>query len=134
MVMKSAGWQLTYKQARQWLKSHSLDPEDMDEPELPDAVGKMLTGIGIPNTTVDPIPVDYPRRGDVAIIILCRISKEDMRSTVPYYTKIREEDADREVKKRILEHSGFKDEDLPWVTAVDPFQASGWRRQETGDA
>jgi DNA-directed RNA polymerase subunit H (RpoH/RPB5) len=34
---------------------------------------------------------------------------------------VRELDADREVKKQVLEESGLKDEDLPWVTVADPF-------------
>ena len=34
---------------------------------------------------------------------------------------MREVDADREVKKQVLEETGLTDEDMPWVTVVDPF-------------
>ncbi|KAG1815053.1 uncharacterized protein BJ212DRAFT_1273360 [Suillus subaureus] len=55
------------------------------------------------------------------VIVLARRRREDPKSTVSHFYRVRELDADREVKKRVLEESGLNDEDLPWVTVVDPF-------------
>lgn len=55
------------------------------------------------------------------IVVLVRRRGEDPKSTVSRFYRVRELDADREVKKQVSEESGLNDEDLPWVTVAHPF-------------
>ncbi|KAG2130257.1 hypothetical protein DEU56DRAFT_740764 [Suillus clintonianus] len=67
------------------------------------------------------VPTDYPRGSCQPVIILARTQREDPESTVVHFSRFMELDADRDVKKQVMEESGLNDEDLPWVTIADPY-------------
>jgi hypothetical protein len=62
------------------------------------------------------------------IVVLARRHGEDPKSTVSRFCRVRELDADREVKKQVSEERGLNDEDLPWVTVAHPFSNADSKR------
>ncbi|KAG2120440.1 uncharacterized protein F5147DRAFT_646948 [Suillus discolor] len=105
MVLKIAGWVFSFEQARAWLKK-----QDHPYQHSPDEF--LATELNFwfrEKNRLSPV------------IVLARRRREDPKSTVSRFYRVRELDADREVKKQVLEESGLNDEDLPWVTVADPF-------------
>jgi hypothetical protein len=120
MVFKIAGWVLSFEQVRTWLekqghKHHHL-PDDSLMTELNDWFEERNM-----DQFLWAVCTDYPRGSMKAVMVLVRRHREDPKSTVSYYYRVRETDTDPQVKKQVLEESGLADEDLPWVTVADPF-------------
>ncbi|KAG1863047.1 hypothetical protein F4604DRAFT_1657379 [Suillus subluteus] len=119
MVFKVAGWIISFEQARTWFDRQGYKN---------DHFGDELVGITLNRWFKErhieylwAIVTDYPRGSLQPVIVLVRRHREDPKSTVSYYYRVRELDADREVKKQVMEETGLNDEDLPWVTIADPF-------------
>ncbi|KAG1747765.1 uncharacterized protein EDB91DRAFT_1079489 [Suillus paluster] len=57
----------------------------------------------------------------IHVIIITRRQRENPDSTVTNYSGFDEEPADHTVKEKIMAGSGSTDEEIPWITVVDPF-------------
>ncbi|KAG1863028.1 hypothetical protein F4604DRAFT_1718125 [Suillus subluteus] len=119
MVLKIAGWVFSFEQVRAWLKK-----QDNPYQHSPDEFLATELNFWFKERNIDylwAVGTDYPRGSMQPVVVLARRRREDPKSTVSHFYRVRELDADREVKKHLLEESGLNDEDLPWVTVVDPF-------------
>ncbi|KAG1779335.1 hypothetical protein EV702DRAFT_96506 [Suillus placidus] len=119
MVFKIAGWVFSFEQVRAW-----LEKQGQQHQHLPDEFLATDLNYWFKERNIDylwAVGTDYPRGSLQPVIVLVRRRREDPKSTVFRFYCVRELDADREVKKQVLEESGLNDEDLPWVTVADPF-------------
>jgi len=119
MVFKIAGWVFSFEQVRTW-----LEKQGQKHQHLPDEFLATDLNYWFKERDIDylwAVGTDYPRGSLQPVIVLVRRRREDPKSTVFRFYHVRELDADREVKKQVLEESGLNDEDLPWVTVADPF-------------
>jgi hypothetical protein len=119
MVFKVAGWIISFEQVRTWFDRQGFKHDHFGD----EFVGVTLND-WFKERNIDylwAIVTDLPRGSAQPVIVLVRRRREDPKSTVSYYYRVRELDADREVKKQVMEETGLNDEDLPWVTIPDPF-------------
>ncbi|KAL6308594.1 hypothetical protein BKA93DRAFT_521053 [Sparassis latifolia] len=119
MVLRIAGWVLTFDQVRTWLELGRRDCKNLEPYELSGALDDWLLERKIEDMT--PIPTDYPHGSKQPVIILTTRYYQDPTATVAHWKRFMERDVDREIKRRVLEETEFKDDDLRWVTVVDPF-------------
>ncbi|KAL6308553.1 hypothetical protein BKA93DRAFT_866543 [Sparassis latifolia] len=119
MVLRIGGWVLTYHQVRTWLELGGQDTKNLKLYELSGALEDWFKERQIEDMT--PIPTDYPHGTKKPVVILATRYYQDPAATVTHYTLFVERDFEREVKRRVLDETGFKDDDLRWVTVIDPF-------------
>ncbi|KAG1795410.1 uncharacterized protein HD556DRAFT_1365284 [Suillus plorans] len=119
MVFKIAGWIISFEQARTWFDGQEYKHDHFGDDFVGIALNRWFEERDIDYLWA--VVTDYPRGSRHAVIVLVRRRREDPKSTVSHYYRVRELDADREVKKQVMEETGLSDEDLPWVTVVDPF-------------
>ncbi|KAL6308549.1 hypothetical protein BKA93DRAFT_518936 [Sparassis latifolia] len=119
MVLRIGGWVLTYDQVRTWLELGEQDSKNLEFYELSGALKDWFRERQIEDMV--PIPTDYPHGTKQPVIILATRYYQDPAATVTHYTLFAERDFEREVKRRVLEETGFKDDDLRWVTVIDPY-------------
>ncbi|GBE82901.1 hypothetical protein SCP_0412880 [Sparassis crispa] len=119
MVLRIGGWVLTYDQVRTWLEVGGRDSKNLEFYELSGALKDWFRERQIEDMV--PIPTDYPHGTKQPVIILATRYYQDPAATVTHYTLFAERDFEREVKRRVLEETGFKDDDLRWVTVIDPY-------------
>ncbi|GBE82893.1 hypothetical protein SCP_0412800 [Sparassis crispa] len=119
MVLRIAGWVFTHDQVRKWLERGGREYKTLEYYELTGALKEWFEERQI--RYMAPIPTDYPHGSKQPIILLTTRFHEDPASTVAHYTRFRERDVDRKVKRQVLEETGLKDDDLRWVTVVDPY-------------
>lgn len=119
MVFKIAGWVLSFEQVRIWLEKQGHDHKELEDEFLMVELNHWFEKRGI-DQYLWAVCTDYPRGSKQPVIVLARRRREDPKSMVSYYYRVRETDTDRQVKKQVLEESGLVDENLPWVTVADP--------------
>ncbi|GBE82902.1 hypothetical protein SCP_0412890 [Sparassis crispa] len=119
MVLRIAGWVLTHDEVRTWLELGGQDTKNLELYELSGALKDWFEEREIDDML--PIPTDYLHGSKQPVIILATRYHQDPTATVARYTRFVERNVDREVKRRVLEETGFKDDDLRWVTVADPY-------------
>ncbi|KAL6308552.1 hypothetical protein BKA93DRAFT_763089, partial [Sparassis latifolia] len=119
MVLRIGGWVLTFDQVRTWLELGGQDTKNLELYELSGALEDWFKKRKIDDML--PIPTDYPHGSKQPVVMLVTRYHPDPAATVARYTRFVERDVDREVKRRVLEETGFKDDDLRWVTVADPY-------------
>ena len=75
----------------------------------------------------ETMPTEYPRGSDNVVIILQRSYVMDHYSTVRRFDQVQEKEEDMAAKAAFIQrygNCGVRDEDLIWVTVVDPFYKS----------
>ncbi|KIM37887.1 hypothetical protein M413DRAFT_448155 [Hebeloma cylindrosporum] len=76
----------------------------------------------------DTFPTDYPKGSTNTVVILSRYYRWDRRSTLERVYRVKEKDEDRAAKLAFVARFGeygLRDEDLTWVTVVDPSMRLG---------
>ncbi|KAG0699813.1 hypothetical protein DFH29DRAFT_31382 [Suillus ampliporus] len=119
MVFKIAGWVFSFEQVLTWLEKQGQKHQHLENDSLAIDLNYWFKERNIDYLWA--VCTDYPHGSMQPVIVLVRRRREDPKSTVSHYYRVRELDADREVKKQVLAESGLNDEDLPWVTVADPF-------------
>ncbi|GBE82898.1 hypothetical protein SCP_0412850 [Sparassis crispa] len=119
MVLRIGGWMFTYDQVRTWLERGGRKYEILEYYELSGALKEWFEERQI--RYMAPIPTDYPRGSKQPVILLTTRYYVDPAATVMHYTRFVERAVDRKVKRQVLEETGFKDDDLRWVTVIDPY-------------
>ncbi|GBE82903.1 hypothetical protein BKA93DRAFT_877266 [Sparassis latifolia] len=119
MVLRIAGWVLTHDQVRTWLELGGRDCKNLELYELSGALKDWFEERHIGNMA--PIPTDYPHGSKQPVIILTTRYYQDPAATVAHWKRFKERNVDRAIKRRVIKETGFKDDDLRWVTVVDPY-------------
>ncbi|KAG2130260.1 hypothetical protein DEU56DRAFT_815993 [Suillus clintonianus] len=119
MVLKIGGWAFSFEQVRTWLEKQGQQYQHLQDEYLSGDLNFWFKERNIDYMWA--IPTDYPRGSCQPVIVLARRQREDPKSTVVHFSRFMELDADRDVKKQVMEESGLNDEDLPWITIADPY-------------
>lgn len=105
-----AGYPLTYAQARSWLVNAGIDPSPYDnlKPNMLDRLVDLLEEKKWYPVEITINPIDHPITRE-PIFVLTRIVVRNLKKA-----SLAERDDDSELKKQLLESSGFKDDEMPW--------------------
>ncbi|KAL6306963.1 hypothetical protein BKA93DRAFT_823787 [Sparassis latifolia] len=109
-----------WDRVRAWLKKGGRKYEGLERYELSEELDHWFTERQL-DKRLDPIPTDYPHGSGQPAIVLTVIYVEDRHATFRTYKRFREDEKYLALKQEIMEETGLKNEDLPWVTVPDPF-------------
>ena len=107
-----AGYRLTYPQARSWLVNAGIDPSPYDNSEsnMLDRLVDLLQEKRWYPDKISVNPIDDPITRE-PVFVLTRIAVRTSKKT-----DLPESNEDLELKKELLESSGFKDDEMPWCS------------------
>jgi len=105
-----AGWYLTYAQARSWLVNAGIDPSpyDKSEPDMLDRLVDLLEEKKFYPGKITIHPNDDPITHRPMFLLTRTVVHNWKKAALP------ERVEDLELKKELLESSGFKDDEMPW--------------------
>jgi hypothetical protein len=127
---KLAGYKMTYEKILEIVDKHgikTIDGKKVLEDDVLFYFKEMLKGhelLGKNMLFGETIPTDYPRGSKNGVVILSRVYKLDYKSTLSHVLHVRETEEDMAAKAAFIQRYGeygVKDEDLTWVTVLDPF-------------
>ena len=108
------GWRLTYPQARSWLTKAGIDTSKYNTAELEaDMLSRLVNLLEEKKIYPDKVsitPFDDPETHEPMFVLIRMVVYNWKKAALP------ERNEDQELKKELLESSGFKDEEVPWRT------------------
>jgi hypothetical protein len=118
LLVTYAGWRLTYPQARSWLTKAGIDTSKYNTAELEaDMLSRLVNLLEEKKIYPDKVSItpffDDPETHEQMFVLICMVVYNWKKAALP---ERNDSNKDQELKKELLESSGFKDEEVPWRT------------------